>query len=409
MTEHLRQDSEVALKRVKTVFREDTPRAWEREATALQATSDRGLPHFIRINAIMRRGAERFLVFPWADGGNLMKFWESNDTFHQRRFIAQNLFPEIMRQLLGLAEALLSIHEFPYQNGRGVYRHGDLKPETILIFEREIKCGTWTMADLGLAQFHYDATHARELMKVSATSTAMWGTTSYQPPETAKQEWAARHNRSVPPTSRLYDIWSMGCIILQLIVWLIYGMEEIRNLNARTSNFQRDKSTFYVAMETFGQESPGLQLSVHHEVKKLMDRMREHLKGSWALLQLLEVVQKNLLVIDLPEDSTLGEPGCRMTASGLRSSLQQISNECERNPRCWLATKDLVRYSTRENPAGGMNRGWEAYEGNNVSCPGPNIRSPDFHMNHPKHSTSLLQQKDQGLTVDNMDQQDVST
>lgn len=345
---------------------ENTTKAWERKASALQAIGGNGLQHFASINAIISREDERYLVLPWANGGNLMDFWKAHDGFESRRFIARNLLPEIFQQLLGLAGALLSIHEFEYRGRKGVYRHGDLKPESILIFEGKSKCGTWKNADLGLAQFHENTTRAREAIKVSATSTAMWGTTSYQPPETARQFWEASLNRDVPPTSRLYDIWSMGCIILQLIVWLIYGLEELKNLNARTRGIQSDASTFYTARETFLQGSPGLDVRVHHEVEQLIRRIRENLKGSWALLRLLEVVQQKLLVIPLPNDSTVEEARCRTTASGLRSSLQEIWNECETNPGCWSATKDLVQDSKRENPAR-ENWGWDADEGYNTN------------------------------------------
>lgn len=143
--------------------------------------------HIIDVKAIFDQGFKRYYMFPWADGGDLWSLWERHRLIKARgesKFVA-----DIVEQILGLAGALAVLHQ-------GNCRHGDLKPENILIFRRQNQPDMWKIADLGLAKFHIDPTQERR----GPTSTRH-GTFSYEPPEFLNDP---------QPTSRLYDIWSMG-------------------------------------------------------------------------------------------------------------------------------------------------------------------------------------------------------
>ena len=49
------------------------------------------------------------------------------------------------------------------------------------------------------------------------------------------------------PRSRLYDVWSMGCITLEFIIWLLYGNDELNNfygqLKGDAQNHSQDLET----------------------------------------------------------------------------------------------------------------------------------------------------------------------
>lgn len=348
----------VALKEVRTKLGPHvTARAWKRELTALEDICSCRRAHMIEIIAIIEKGNQRYFMFPWAEGGNLLNFWKQNNSYEARKNITKYLIPAILEQLLGLANVLEFLHGYQDKKKKGVYRHGDLKPENILIFDHKQGCGTWTMADLGLARFHDVATRAREKPGFMATSTTAWGTTSYQPPETYLQMI-----RRSKPTSRLYDIWSMGCMMLQLIAWLVYGMDEIEALTRKTHNPRvMNISAFWTPYWTAGSLVPGFL--VHEAVVELIGRIGRDVQGSPTLQQLLVLVMNKLLVVRLPDDSTQDVPQCRSTARGLRSSLQEIKGLCTRED--WVATSLLIRGSPSERSVGPL-RGPGPFQGINV-------------------------------------------
>lgn len=266
-----------------------------------------------------------------------MDFWERNNDEKSRLHIAHRL-PNIVKQLLGIAYALRELHNFS-PHGKLSYRHGDLKPENILLFcsdnprgsrEPQDIIGTWKISDLGLARPHFEAT--RDRYGMAATSTRAWGTASYKPPE------AAGNPNS--PTSRLFDMWSMGCLILQLITWLVFGMDRVVELAKRTAGMDRP-SCFWTGRWT---SARGWQdLTIHREVRNLIDELKQHLAGSGALLALLELVEKDLLVTRLPRHRTNERQQCRADAHSLHNSLQIIHERCTKDIRYSSSTGLLIR------------------------------------------------------------------
>ncbi|KAH8203217.1 hypothetical protein TruAng_002622 [Truncatella angustata] len=191
----------------------DLIKNWESEARTLDDLSDLNHPHIIQCVAAITRGEKRYFIFPWADGGSLRDFWQVNSTPH----LSPGLIKEVIEQFLGLTNALCGLHHFKRTEN---YRHGDLKPDNILRFKThtdDSRLGILKIADLGLAKRHHDPTEMRR-----APSGTLYGTARYESPEARSLPGKAR--------SRLYDIWSMGCIILELIVWLLYGYEEVQRL-----------------------------------------------------------------------------------------------------------------------------------------------------------------------------------
>lgn len=70
------------------------------------------------------------------------------------------------------------------------------------------------LADFGPAKQH----EASTALRLGMTKTFV-GTYRYEIPEKPSGNG---------PRSRLYDMWSMGCIIIEFVVWLLYGHNELR-------------------------------------------------------------------------------------------------------------------------------------------------------------------------------------
>ncbi|KAI1354102.1 acyl transferase/acyl hydrolase/lysophospholipase [Xylaria sp. FL0043] len=181
---------------------------WQAEAKALKRISTLKHPYLIAVKAIVRKAGKCYFMFPWGDGGNLREFFKENP----RPRLDTGFMREVFLQLRGLADAVNAMHHFG--DGEGSLRHGDLKPHNIVRFLDETRVGTLKIADMALAKYHEESTNLRD-----AGTEMRYGTGLYEPPEVMTMADA--------PRSRRYDIWSMGCIYLDFLIWLLYGYEEL--------------------------------------------------------------------------------------------------------------------------------------------------------------------------------------
>lgn len=297
----------------------DTLTARERRALLhvlfLKEEDPERVKHIVDVKAIFDQGKRRYYMFPWADGGHLWNLWERPRAIQPQeegQFVA-----DIFAQILGLAGALAVLHQ---EN----FRHGDLKPENILIFRSQDQKDIWKIADLGLAKFHYDPT-----VKRPGPTSIRHGSVSYEPPEFLHDI----HDNL--PTSRLYDMWSKGCIILQLITWLVYNIEEVEELVQRTRNTRQNESTFWIQSWTGIDWGPPI---VHGEVTSHIETIMTEPYVSEAIKDLLKIVRDQLLVVPLPDDSNdKWRPGYRANAYTLYKGLERILRRGEENHGYWFS------------------------------------------------------------------------
>ncbi|WKT38280.1 Protein kinase domain [Fusarium oxysporum f. sp. vasinfectum] len=217
-----------------------------------------------------------FLLFPWANGGNLKVFWkldENKDGVVSKINLDQP--PDRMvwtfQQMAGLCKALVELHSHPFPSGGkdANCRHGDLKPENILAF-REGGTDVLRIADLGLAKFHLKSTSDRKRAK-EYTETVT-GTTQYMPPE-------FHVNGQI---SRRHDVWSLGCIFLEFIIWTAWGLEGLDKFNWRDN-------------EEFWQNRRDPEDVVHDNIKHWIESMRNALMPNTALRDILELITSKML------------------------------------------------------------------------------------------------------------------
>jgi serine/threonine protein kinase len=143
---------------------------WEKEAKALRMMNELNQEHIVHFVTAFRRrkengGEEHYLMFEWADGGNLRSLWKDNPF----PLLTASLVKDAIKQILGLARALEAAHNL---NTTGAsYRHGDLKPENILLFSGGGSIGTLKIGDWGEAKEHEQVTEMRP-----SKTTAKYGT-----------------------------------------------------------------------------------------------------------------------------------------------------------------------------------------------------------------------------------------
>ncbi|KAL0769003.1 hypothetical protein CaCOL14_008311 [Colletotrichum acutatum] len=275
----------VAVKELKLVNMnpDQYERAAEAEAEVLQMIREMKHPHLIKAIAYYKRGDRYFIIFPWAEGGNLRDYWGKEPP----RKLDADFVGWVFGQLCGLASAMNKLHS----TKDSACRHGDLKPENILCFENTRTSDPFSqpflvIADVGLAKVHILATEMRN----EATRT-MSGTVMYEPPEavllfTKKQ-----------PRSRRYDVWSIGCIYFEFLIWLLYGKAELVRFGDDIAHPVNRTRQFF---DVHGSGVAGAA-SIKPGVQKWIDWIRRDPRcpPNTAIRKLLELICTRLLVIEV--------------------------------------------------------------------------------------------------------------
>jgi serine/threonine protein kinase len=291
--------------------------AWEHEAKALAKTNTINHDHILKCVAAIRRGDKRYFVFPWADGDSLREYWNSIPKQNPNA----ELVLRAIQQIRGLADALDRLHNYTEperarrENDPNVtesassvpsvqvldendetmqpleapafssIRHGDLKPENILRFTTaESVLGTLKIADMGLAKQHVLATQHRKHL----TSTR-YGTVQYEPPEALDKR--AR--------SRLYDVWSMGCIALEFIIWLLHGNNALLTFYEQLTDTAQQTCRYYKLTDRQGANIAEIHPVVSQWIDNIKANDPECSKNS-AINDLIDLVRDKLLVVSLP-------------------------------------------------------------------------------------------------------------
>jgi serine/threonine protein kinase len=277
-------------------------------------------------------------MFRWADGGNLREFWQNN----KKPKLSASLVRDVVIQLRWLADALNKLHDYRV----GSYRHGDVKPENILRVrtkspdDPEVDVGVLKIADMGLAKHHTVATEFRPPTSMRYT------TYRYEPPEVIIGA-SLNHGRS-----RRYDIWSIGCVTLELIIWLLYGTDVLNDFNKDIVGEMGEPSPYFEIEKMDNKKIA----KVHPAVDAAMDALRkdqECRRENTAMLDLLHIVQTKLLVVNLgpatigdgettasPPDKTKIQVGYRASAWMFRDALDEIIGKGEKNERYWYTGKN---------------------------------------------------------------------
>ncbi|KAK1981478.1 hypothetical protein LZ30DRAFT_720085 [Colletotrichum cereale] len=288
---------EIALKKASEV--PEFVDFFNKEATNLDKLRNFKSKHLIKPIAAYEHRGERCLLFPWADGGNLYEFWAR----YTGDRMAKDKLEWVTDQLTGLFSAL---KELSSSN----CRHGDLKPENILLFDDKGN-KTLIIADLGLAAFHAKDALTRVRKAADLHTLTPPGTSRYEPPEMDKDR-----ERAMPtwkPRSRAYDIWSMGCVVLELLIWIAYGIEKLDKFRDETAYFwEKNEGTY----------------QVKSQAQTYMDKMSKKWRKDHESVcrDLLRFVQSSLLVVAAPDDKSSHQR--RATASEAHDRMKEI---CERN------------------------------------------------------------------------------
>ena len=224
-------------------------------------------------------------------------------------------------QCIGLAGALAFLHNDLFLNsGSGEQLqcyHLDLKPQNILVFERDEPHGphgnyVWRISDFGISKIKHckrrgsneSSSHHVSFLEMifrpnkpndntdasSGVDNSRYGGT-YAAPEARLES---------DKVTRKSDVWSLGCVITLVLTFLDSGTMGIADFdNSRLH--KRDNNRFFESkMPLFGTEAVD---ELHHSVPKWLDSLiekaheRSELEGK-AVEKILQYVLKSMLVPD---------------------------------------------------------------------------------------------------------------
>ncbi|KAK0714712.1 hypothetical protein B0H67DRAFT_578880 [Lasiosphaeris hirsuta] len=172
-------------------------------------------------------------------------------------------------------------------------RHGDLKPDKILRFgpTQENIIGTLQFGDWGLAKYHSMATMLQG--EKGQDTTTRYGTPLYEPPKVELGE--------VKLLGHQYDVWSMGCIVLEIIIWLLWGYQGVQKFHADVNGRGPEKLTCCEIRPDHDTDANRSKAVLRPIVVDWMSKIAEAVCPENTVLgALLNLVRKRLLVVELP-------------------------------------------------------------------------------------------------------------
>ncbi|KAI0439518.1 kinase-like domain-containing protein [Xylaria telfairii] len=365
--------------------------------------------HLLPVHAAYVCGTQYSFIFPWAHGGSLEDLWKKEPrslvSDPERDFHV--LVKWIAGQLSGLTGdfGLKFLHgvEHPESSGNLVVPgakpfgiHGDIKPSNILYFKQDSNNDHLNAAkdllkisDFGLTGFHSKTTRSR----LPATGPH---SPTYRSPE-----WG-RDGMDEAFLSRKYDIWSLGCVFLEFLTWVINGPEALKGFNEDRRDDTRDTGTKFREDKYFVIDGKRryIKPSVTQCVKKLQDQVGE---GNYLHDCLGFIIKRMLEISD----------NKRADCTEVNKFLEEHYKLCIQNEeysKIHIGTRDepISRESSRSNTNTAGNESspvialngefWRSDPSERplsyppITVTGPQDEDVDHspHMDHPGHSGTPL-------------------
>ncbi|OTA65407.1 HET-domain-containing protein [Hypoxylon sp. EC38] len=271
---------------------------FQKEVELLEKIHDLNHDHLIKPLAAFDNGSLRCVLFPWCDGGNLQDYWKK-----PRERPDADSISWTMQQMAGLCECLKWLWD---RN----FRHGDLKPANIL---HKGGRGDFLIADVGISRIHVEVTEERN----TSTST-IHASFRYESPE-----YRTNHENHTA-LSRDSDIWSMGVVLLEWLLWLLEYPDGLKIIKNDERYWQKDE-----------QGPP----RVNPKCRNVMQEMNDMISANTTdhcFKHLLDLIQSRLLVVQLAREGESLESGrAKATELSKRMSEIQANYSYSREPISW--------------------------------------------------------------------------
>ncbi|KAK1723673.1 kinase-like domain-containing protein [Colletotrichum acutatum] len=289
-------------------------------------------PHIVTLLATFTRhssgGIEYLLLFPWAEC-DLLEFWRRN-TYIQRDY---QLYLWTVDQICGIADALSYIHDpndmdhLDAKGNRLYGRHGDIKPENVLWFKSR-GLGNLVLSDLGLTRTH------RQESRSNRPGAEIPVSPNYRPPECDIEGTEGRISRS-------FDIWTLGCLILEFMVWFLDGWEGYESFKQKRMSPYINSHDTPIYFNIVRVSDDNYAFNIKKSVTDEFDRLRRHKRCSQFISDLLSLVQTRMLIVQSMDQK-------RIASSDLCRELVVLQGNCFR--REYYCAPPVSSMATIERP-----------------------------------------------------------
>ncbi|KAI1758865.1 hypothetical protein GGR53DRAFT_198101 [Hypoxylon sp. FL1150] len=260
-----------------------------------------------------------YFLFDWADG-NLRDFWRTN------QYLVGDMRHSLWmsQQFHKICLALQCLHN-ERETSAGIAptdqlygRHGEIKPDNIVWFHLEHSSSDHFLALSDFGSAHLDTQMSRSYQDARRSA----HTITYSAPES---------NLSDGAISYATDIFSLGCVFLEYVTWVLCGLDSVENqfpnyrLEGDASGFITDKF-FAIQSDVNGVQRPLLK----PQVRNWISRLQQHANCSWYLYQLLEIIRDKMLEPDREK---------RVHILPLIEEMQKLRMACELNDSFYLKTR----------------------------------------------------------------------
>ncbi|KAK4446278.1 kinase-like domain-containing protein [Podospora aff. communis PSN243] len=299
---------------VKRLFSSNLTNA-NREAEILKLICDNMRSnHVIRAIAYFEKDDDQVqqgFIFPWATNGNLPNLWDERFKDDIKVSMADARFPGVLawffKQLAGLTLAVAEMHD------RHNLRHGDIKPDNILCYhdqsQSDIVPIRLVLTDVGISKTHLKSTTERKNSLIRTTTTA--STTRYAAPE-------LNGRPDIDLLSTKYDVWSIGCVCVEFLFCLLYGLSEFTRFNQETD----EGAEFYQTVSGTIIVRPAVDAWLRHTMVEVGRCFRDT-----ALGVLIKLITEKLLVIDVESLQPVQQATPQTTT--------QAEQSTPRRPKSW--------------------------------------------------------------------------
>ncbi|KAK4202404.1 kinase-like domain-containing protein [Triangularia verruculosa] len=224
-----------------------------------------------------------YFLFPLADG-NLKQFWEKK----RHNATKEKHCGWMVEQFCLLSKALQCVHNertliitSKRTDSNNSCRHGDIKPSNFLWFEdSQNGMGRLVLGDFGMGRIHSKGSRSTQ-----PTAERM-ATISYQAPEFSKEDIVTLKT----------DIFSLGCVFLEYITWLLMGFDALDKFaDARLETdpiYGFEADTFYNVSQT--KDAVWLK----EGVKRWIQGLKDHKDCVEVVYDLLTIIEKDMLEAD---------------------------------------------------------------------------------------------------------------
>ncbi|KAH7303262.1 kinase-like domain-containing protein [Rhexocercosporidium sp. MPI-PUGE-AT-0058] len=379
------ENPELAVKVINS-HRRYAHEAFKNERLVVKGLQDLTHDHIIKLLATYTQEGVYHFIFPLAQC-SLEQYMEVNpryfnnpDSDESKEFVAW-----IFGQFAGVASGIAAIHvksteaknsskeevtatlldpnveKEREERPAGTGYHHDIKPQNLLLLGAKPESnshGIIQIADFGIGKFH--SIH-------SGTGTTTYrGTVTYAAPESKVPEdvespGGSRATKKLN-LSRPYDVWSLGCVLMEVTVWLAFGTISWEQFNSARDGPESCELHASITNSFFKLDEGG-NPTVRQAVKEWMDKLRKSTRlrdpnGSLAgLLSLVEEVlnvnpRERMSAKDLTEKLTALANLAKKEAhiSSLENQRRGITTPVSNTPSLIVEDHDDVRYHSDRTP-----------------------------------------------------------